>query len=225
MSPFNFHQPQSRVFSPCMHFTGYFSWISGPGFQPLWAISTVIFSYPLTPRTSSLSTASFTRTALQVTLGISANLSWTHSQTHHKAWDPEISSRTSLFWTLPEQLSKLQRALPQICPKPMSQEKNTRKTSDPKISSHTSLFWTLPEQLSKLQRAFPQICPKPMSQEKTHKTSDPKISSHTSLFWTLPEQLSKLHRGLSALNIMPAGIKHNNSFLQSHPLWPKKTKG
>ena len=104
MSPFNFHEPQSRVFSPCMHFTGYFSWISGPGFQPLWAISTFIFSYPLTPRTSSLSTASFTRTALQVTLGISANLSWTHSQTHHKTWDPEISSHTSLFWTLPEQL-------------------------------------------------------------------------------------------------------------------------
>ena len=83
MSPFNFHEPQSRVFSPCMHFTGYFSWISGPGCQPLWAISTFIFSYPLTPRTSSLSTASFTRTALQVTLGISANLSWTHSQTQN----------------------------------------------------------------------------------------------------------------------------------------------
>ena len=129
-APFNFHEPQSRVFSPCMHFTGYFSWISGPGFQPLWTISTFIFSYPLTPRTSSLSTASFTRTALQVTLGISANLSWTHSQTHHKTWDHEISSHTSLFWTLPEQLSKLQHALPQICPKPMSQEKH-HKTPDP----------------------------------------------------------------------------------------------
>ena len=184
----------------------------------------------------------------------------------HKTSDPKISSHTSLFWTLPEQLSKLQHALPQICPKPMSQEK-THKTSDPKISSQTSLFWTLPEQLSKLQRAFPQICPKPLSREKPtkpqtprfhlthpcfelcrnsspsysahfrksvlnqcpkkkkHKTSDLKISSHTSLFWTLPEQLSKLHRGLSALNMMPAGIIHNHSFLQSHPLWPKKKQG
>ena len=112
MSPFNFHELQSHVFSPCMHFTGYFSWISGPGFQPLWVISTFILSCSLTPRILSLSTASFTRTALQVTLGISANLSWTHSQTHHKTWDPEISSHTSLFWTLPEQLSKLQRAFP-----------------------------------------------------------------------------------------------------------------
>ena len=139
----------------------------------------------------------------------------------HKTSDPKISSHTSLFWTLSEQLSKLQRAFPQTCLEPMSQEKY--KPSGPKISSHTSLFWTLSEQLSKLQRAFPQTCLEPMSQKK-HKTSDPKISSHTSLLSTLPEQLSKLHRGLSALNVMPAGIIHNHSFLQSHPLWPKKQR-
>ena len=83
----------------------------------------------------------------------------------HKTSDPKISSHTSLFWTLSEQLSKLQRAFPQTCLEPMSQEKY--KPSDPKISSHTSLFWTLSEQLSKLQRAFPQTCLEPMSQKNT----------------------------------------------------------
>ena len=91
----------------------------------------------------------------------------------HKTSDPKISSHTSLFWTLPEQLSKSQRAFPQIC-ELMSQE-NPPKTSDPEISSHTSLFWTLPEQLSKSQRALPQICPKPMSQEKNTKPQTPRF--------------------------------------------------
>ena len=58
MSPFNFHEPQSHVFSLCLHFTAYFSWISGPCFQPLWATSTYIFSCSLTPRILSLSTVS-----------------------------------------------------------------------------------------------------------------------------------------------------------------------
>ena len=49
VSPFNFHEFQSHVFTLCMHFTAYFSWISGPWFQPLWTISTFIFSYSLTP--------------------------------------------------------------------------------------------------------------------------------------------------------------------------------
>ena len=44
----------------------------------------------------------------------------------HKTSDPKISSHTFLFWTLPEQLSKLQRAFPQICPELMSQVKNTK---------------------------------------------------------------------------------------------------
>ena len=58
MSPFNFHEPQSHFFSLCMHFTAYFSWISGPCFQPLWATSTFIFSHSLTPRILYLSTVS-----------------------------------------------------------------------------------------------------------------------------------------------------------------------
>ena len=49
VSPFNFHESQSHVLNLCMHFTAYFSWISGPWFQPLWTISTFIFSYSLTP--------------------------------------------------------------------------------------------------------------------------------------------------------------------------------
>ena len=105
------------------------------------------------------------RTALQVTPRISANLSWANvPKKNDKTSDPKISSHPSLFATLPEQLSKLQRAFPQTCLEPMSPKKH--KTSDPKISSHTSLFSTLPEQLSKLHRAFPQICPKPLLQEK-----------------------------------------------------------
>ena len=58
MSPFDFHESQSHAFSLCMHFTAYFSSISGPCFQPLWATSTYIFSYSLTPRILSLSTVS-----------------------------------------------------------------------------------------------------------------------------------------------------------------------
>ena len=49
VSPLIFHEFQSHVFTLCMHFTAYFSWISGPWFQPLWTISTFIFSYSLTP--------------------------------------------------------------------------------------------------------------------------------------------------------------------------------
>ena len=49
VSPLIFHEFQSHVFTLCMHFTAYCSWISGPWFQPLWTISTFIFSYSLTP--------------------------------------------------------------------------------------------------------------------------------------------------------------------------------
>ena len=49
-------------------------------------------------------------------------------QENKKNSNPKISSRTSLFWTLPEQLSKLHRAFPQICPKPLLQEKTKPQT-------------------------------------------------------------------------------------------------
>ena len=49
-------------------------------------------------------------------------------QENKKNSNPKISSRTSLFWTLPEQLSKLHRAFLQICPKPLLQEKTKPQT-------------------------------------------------------------------------------------------------
>ena len=88
-----------------------------------------------------------------------------------------------------------------------ARENNNHKTSNPKWPQDfisPTLFWTLPEQFFKLHCAFPQICLEPMSQEKIHRTLN-----------------SKLRRGLSTLNIILAGIIHNHSCLQNHPLWQK----
>ena len=98
-----------------------------------------------------------------------------------------LSSHTSLFWTLPEQLSILHHACEPTHPEPTSRD--TLQISIRKFSSHTSLFWTLPEQIT------PRMCanPEPMLQRHTTKPQTLRFSSHTSLFWTLPEQLSILH--------------------------------
>ena len=61
-----------------------------------------------------------------------------------KPQTPRFSSHTSLFWTLPEQLSIFHHACVPTHPEPTSQD--TLQTSIRKFSSHTSLFWTLPEQ-------------------------------------------------------------------------------
>ena len=110
-------------------------------------------------------------------------------KTHHKISDPKIfiSSHTSLFWTLPEQLSIIHHACEPTHPEPTSQD--TVQISIRKFSSHTSLFWTLPEQIA------PRMCanPEPMLQRHNTKPQTLRFSSHTSLFWTLPEQLSILH--------------------------------
>ena len=83
-----------------------------------------------------------------------------------------FSSHTSLFWTLPEQLSILHHAYVPIHPEPTSQ--NTLQISIRKFSSHTSLFWTLPEQLGTDYTTH--VCQPWTNVTKTHhKTSDPKI--------------------------------------------------
>ena len=83
-----------------------------------------------------------------------------------------FSSHTSLFWTLPEQLSILHHACVPIHPEPTSQ--NTLQISIRKFSSHTSLFWTLPEQLGTDYTTH--VCQPWTNVTKTHhKTSDPKI--------------------------------------------------
>ena len=84
----------------------------------------------------------------------------------------KFSSHTSLFRTLPEQLSILHHALVPTHPEPTSQD--TLQTSIRKFSSHTSLFWTLPEQLGTDDTTH--LCQPWTNVAKTHhKTSDPKM--------------------------------------------------
>ena len=83
-----------------------------------------------------------------------------------------FSSHTSLFWTLPEQLSMLHHACEPTHPEPTSQD--TLQTSIRKCSSLISLFRTLPEQLGKDDTTH--LCQPWTNVAKTHhKTSDPKI--------------------------------------------------
>ena len=101
-------------------------------------------------------------------------------KTHCKLQIPKFSSHTSVFWTLPEQIT------PRMCANPEQMwQRYTTKPQTPRFSSHTSLFWTLPEQLSILHHACVPTHPEPTSQD-TLQSSDPKIFiSHR----TLPEQL------------------------------------
>ena len=83
-------------------------------------------------------------------------------KTHYKLQIRKCSSHTSVFWTLPEQMT------PRMCanPEPMFQ-RYTTKPQTPRFSSHTSLFWTLPEQLSILHHAC--VCQPILNQSpKTH---------------------------------------------------------
>ena len=97
-------------------------------------------------------------------------------KTHYKLQSRKGSSHTSLFWTLPEQIT------PRMCanPGPMLQ-RYTTKPQTTRFSSHTSLFWTLPEQLSILHHTCEPTHPEPTSQD-TLQTSIRKFSSHTCCF-------------------------------------------
>ena len=104
-----------------------------------------------------------------------------------KPQTPRFSSHTSLFWTLPEQLSILHHARVPTHPEPTSQ--NTLQTSDPKMFiSHipvSNFAWTT---RNRWHHAYVPIHPEPTSQN-TLQISIRKFSSHTFLYWTLPEQL------------------------------------
>ena len=94
-------------------------------------------------------------------------------KTHYKLQIRFFSSHTSLFWTLPEQLSMLHHTCEPTHPEPTFQRYIT-KPQTPRFSSHTSLFWTLPEQLPMLHHTCEPTHPEPTSQD-TLQTSDPKI--------------------------------------------------
>ena len=111
-----------------------------------------------------------------------------------------VSSHTSLFWTLPEQLH--------ITPHMWANPSWTKVPRHPtnfirKCSSHTSLFWTLPEQPGTdytTHVSQPILNQRP----KTHYKLQIRIcSSHTSLFWTLPEQLAMLHHACEPTHPVP----------------------
>ena len=93
-------------------------------------------------------------------------------KTHYKLQIRKFSSHTSLFWTLPEQITRM-------CanPEPTFQRYTTRPQTQ-RSSSHTSVFWTLPEQLSILHHTCGPTHREPTSQE-TLQTSDPNfVISH-----------------------------------------------
>ena len=93
-------------------------------------------------------------------------------KTHYKLQIRKFSSHTSLFWTLPEQITRM-------CanPEPTFQTYTTKPQTQ-RFSSHTSLFWTLPEQLSILHHTCGPTHREPTSQE-TLQTSDPNfVISH-----------------------------------------------
>ena len=94
-------------------------------------------------------------------------------KTHYKLQIRFFSSHTSLFWTLPEQLSMLHYTCEPTHPEPTFQRYIT-KPQTPRFSSYTSLFWTLPEQLPMLHHTCEPTHPEPTSQD-TLQTSDPKI--------------------------------------------------
>ena len=84
----------------------------------------------------------FAGATLHITPRMCANPSWRHTT---KSQTPRFLSHTSLFWTLPEQLSIIHHACEPTHPEPTSQD--TVQISIRKFSSHTSLFWTLPNRL------------------------------------------------------------------------------
>ena len=103
-----------------------------------------------------------------------------------------LSSHTSLFWTLPEQLSMLHHAFVPTHLEPTSQDK--LQISDPKVLiSHIPFLNFAGTTRKRLPHACMPTHPEPTFQRHTTKPQTPRFSSHTSLFWTLPEQLSILH--------------------------------
>ena len=90
---------------------------------------------------SHIRVLNFAEAALHITPRMCANPSWRHTT---KSQTPRFSSHTSLFWTLPEQLSILHHACVPTHPEPTSQD--TLQTSNPKIFiSHipvSNFAWT-----------------------------------------------------------------------------------
>ena len=96
---------------------------------------------------------------------------WTNvAKIHHKTSDPKILSDTSLFWTLPGQLSILHHACVPTHPEPTSQRYIT-KPQTVRFSSHTPV-WNF---AGAALHVTPRMChPEPTSQD-TLQTSDLKI--------------------------------------------------
>ena len=120
-----------------------------------------------------------------------ANPCWTNVPRHTtKPETPRFSSHTSLFWTLPEQISIV---YPTRVPTLNQCPKTDHKTSDPKIFiSHIPVLNFAGADL----HIIPHMCANPCwtnVPRHTTKPQTPRFSSHRSLFWTLPEQISILY--------------------------------
>ena len=140
---------------------------------------------------SQIPVFNFSGPALHVTPHMWVNPSWTNVPTQTtKPQTPRFSSHTSLFWTLPEQLSIL---YPTCVPTLDQCPKTHHKTSDPKIFiSHIPVLNFAGTDL----HIIPHMCDNPSwtnVPRQTTKPQTPRFSSHTSLFWTLPEQISTLY--------------------------------
>ena len=129
-----------------------------------------------------------------------------------------FSSHTSLFWTLPEQLSHI---TPRMCANPYW-------TNVPKHTTNfRSELFHLTHPLFELcrnnsEQITPRMCanPEPMFQRHTTKPQTLRFSSHTSLFWTLPEQLSMLHHACVSTHPedTPQNLRPQDSHL-THPFF------
>ena len=154
---------------------------------------------------SHTSALNFAGTALHVTPRMWANPSWTNVMTHYKLQIRTCSSHTSLFWTLPEQLSVLHPACVPTHPEPTSQRYIT-KPQTLRFSSHTSALNFAGTAL----HVTPRMWANPSwTNVMTHyKLQIRTCSSHTSLFWTLPEQLSILHHACVPTHPEPTFQRH-----------------
>ena len=107
-----------------------------------------------------------------------------------KPQTPRFSSHTSLFWTLPEQISILYPTCVPTHPEPMSQDRPQNLRPQDFHLTHPCF------ELCRSRSPYytPHVC-QPWTNVPRHTTKPqtPRFSSHTSLFWTLPEQISILY--------------------------------
>ena len=141
---------------------------------------------------SQIPVFNFSGPALHVTPHMWVNPSWTNvPRQTTKPQTPKFSSHTSLFWTLPEQLSILYPTCVATHPEPMSQDTPQNLRPQDFHLTHPCFNFAGAD-----LHIIPHMCGNPSwtnVPRQTTKPQTPRFSSHTSLFWTLPEQISILY--------------------------------